>query len=219
MSNGYADVIVMNRRVLREGEVEQVPGYGYEDGYLANLGDLRSEDASECFGGELSGALLARVADVVEDVIDDVRVPGTQVWVRVVTVSGDFWEFHPLLDGVSSTLPLGQPRAYVFEEADLPTRRCSKARRGSRRTEHGPHDFVAGEYLPVGDLGFPARCLGWTAPKDPNPQDPAVKAGWDAVFKVTHDAYIADLAEAAVEAARPVIIAQARAEFEAEASE
>ena len=61
------------------------------------------------------------------------------------------------------SLKVGVPQGSV-EEDELPVRKCPKARRGSRRKEHEPHEFIAGEYLPVGDLGFPARCLGWTVP-------------------------------------------------------
>ena len=47
-------------------------------------------------------------------------------------------------------------------------RRCKAAR---QRIEHDPHDYIAGEYLPTGDLGYKAHCAGFT----PERQDQA----WD----------------------------------------
>lgn len=56
--------------------------------------------------------------------------------------------------------------------APRPLKPCPRARKkgsGKRRrgepnqgrTEHAPHDWWAGEYLPVGDLAEPAHCPGW----------------------------------------------------------
>ena len=42
--------------------------------------------------------------------------------------------------------------------SDAPERLCKKAR---NRIAHLPHDWHAGEYLPVGDLGYTAHCVGF----------------------------------------------------------
>jgi hypothetical protein len=49
-----------------------------------------------------------------------------------------------------------------------PSRECQKAR---DKVPHEPHTYLAGRYLPVGDLGFDADCPGWS---DPYPQHTAL---------------------------------------------
>jgi hypothetical protein len=51
-----------------------------------------------------------------------------------------------------------------------PVRECQKAR---DKVAHEPHTYLAGRYLPVGDLGFDADCPGWS---DPYPQHTALLA-------------------------------------------
>lgn len=55
----------------------------------------------------------------------------------------------------------------------LPVKPCPRARYHSGRKhkhdrrDHVPHEWWAGEYLPVGDLAYRAKCLGWRDPAKP----------------------------------------------------
>lgn len=53
----------------------------------------------------------------------------------------------------------------------IPEKKCPRARKKSGKkakkpVPHLPHSWWAGEYLPVGDLGYPAVCPGYPKEDD-----------------------------------------------------
>lgn len=57
----------------------------------------------------------------------------------------------------------------------IPSKPCPKARKRTGRKAkpmvvHPPHHWIAGQYLPVGDLGYQAKCPGVELGDDSRPR-------------------------------------------------